>query len=73
MENLAKEVNEVVHLVIINQQEATYIEKVNSRRALSLHTNIGRSTPLYVGSGPKMLLAFFCQTKNKTLLLETSH
>lgn len=68
MENLAKEVNEVVHLVIINQQEATYIEKVNSRRALSLHTNIGRSTPLYVGSGPKMLLAFLSNEEQDIII-----
>jgi len=58
MEQLAKEINEVVHLVIKNQDQATYIERVNSNRALSLYTKIGRSVPLYVGSGPKMLLAF---------------
>lgn len=52
METLAAALNEVVHLVIANQNEATYIEKVNSRRALSLHTDIGRSVPLYIGSGP---------------------
>lgn len=58
METLASKLNEVVHLVIKNQDEATYIEKVNSMRALSLHTKVGRSMPLYIGSGPKMLLAF---------------
>lgn len=58
MEKLAEDINEVVHLVIKNQDKATYIERVNSNRALSLYTKIGRSVPLYVGSGPKMLLAF---------------
>lgn len=58
MEELAEDINEVVHLVVKNQDKATYIERVNSSRALSLHTKIGRSVPLYVGSGPKMLLAF---------------
>lgn len=58
MEKLAQDINEVVHLVIKNQQQATYIERVNSNRALSLYTKIGRSVPLYIGSGPKMLLAF---------------
>lgn len=58
MEALAEDVNEVVHLVIENQLEATYIEKVQSKRTLSLQTYIGRSVPLYIGSGPKLLLAF---------------
>jgi|SRR5690625_3229283 len=68
MEKLAEEVNEVVHLVIAYQQEATYIEKVNSTRALSLHTKIGRRTPLYTGSGPKMLLAFLSDQKREEIL-----
>ncbi|MBO1001422.1 IclR family transcriptional regulator [Pseudogracilibacillus auburnensis] len=68
MEKFAEEINEVVHLVIAYQQEATYIEKVNSKRALSLHTKIGRSTPLYVGSGPKMLLAFLPEQEQEQIL-----
>src|SRR5690625_7595679 len=36
MEKLADEINEVVHLVVANQNEATYLDKVNSKRALSL-------------------------------------
>lgn len=68
MEKLAEEVNEVVHLVIAYQQEATYIEKVNSKRALSLHTKIGRSTPLYVGSGPKLLLAYLPKQTQEQIL-----
>jgi len=70
MERLAEEVNEVVHLVISDQLEATYIEKVNSKRALSLHTKVGRSTPLYVGSGPKLLLAFLSKDEQEKVLLE---
>lgn len=68
MEKLAEEINEVIHLVVMYQKEATYIEKVNSRRALSLHTKIGRSTPLYVGSGPKMLLAHLPEDEQEELL-----
>ncbi|GAA0598183.1 IclR family transcriptional regulator [Virgibacillus siamensis] len=57
MQQLAQEINEVIHLVIVNQNEATYIEKVDSSRALRLNTRVGKSSPLYAGSGPKMLLA----------------
>ena len=72
MEELADEINEVVHLVIMNNDEATYIEKVNSNRALSLHTRIGGSTPLYVGSGPKLLLAYAPKEKQEQILSETN-
>lgn len=58
MQTLAGEINEVIHLVIVNQDKAIYIEKVDSNRALRLNTRIGKSSPLYIGSGPKLLLAF---------------
>ncbi|RYG73284.1 IclR family transcriptional regulator [Lentibacillus lipolyticus] len=57
MQELGREINEVIHLVIVHQDEATYIEKVDSSRALRLNTRVGKSSPLYLGSGPKMLLA----------------
>lgn len=70
MEELAREINEVIHLVIVNQNEATYIEKVESSRALRLYTRIGKSTPLYMGSGPKLLLAFLPQERQEKILGE---
>src|SRR5690625_283913 len=71
MEELAQTINEVVHLVIPNNEEATYIEKVNSTRALSLQTKIGRSIPLYIGSGPKRLLAFLPVSEQERILNKT--
>lgn len=68
MEQLAKEINEVIHLVIVNQDEATYIEKVDSSRALRLNTRVGKSSPLYAGSGPKMLLAHMSQERQEEIL-----
>ncbi|MBM7601984.1 DNA-binding IclR family transcriptional regulator [Virgibacillus halotolerans] len=68
MEQLAEEINEVIHLVIINQNEATYIEKVESTKALRLFTKIGKSVPLYMGSGPKLLLAHLSEEKQEAVL-----
>ncbi|WP_099157632.1 IclR family transcriptional regulator [Virgibacillus ndiopensis] len=68
MEDLAHEINEVIHLVIVNQDEATYIEKVESSRALRLYTRIGKNSPLYIGSGPKMLLAFMSKEKQEEII-----
>lgn len=68
MEDLAHDINEVIHIVIANQDEATYIEKVDSTRALRLYTRIGKSSPLYIGSGPKLLLAFMDKEKQAEIL-----
>lgn len=68
MEQLAKDINEVIHLVIVHQNKATYIEKVDSTRALRLYTRVGKSLPLYIGSGPKMLLAFLSVEKQAEVL-----
>jgi DNA-binding IclR family transcriptional regulator len=68
MQQLGREINEVVHLVVINQGEATYIEKVDSTRALRLYTRVGKSAPLYAGSGPKLLLAYLPEEKQKEII-----
>lgn len=68
MEELAKEINEAVHLVIINNNQATYIEKVESSRALRLYTRIGKTSPLYIGSGPKLLLAYLPRERQESIL-----
>lgn len=58
MERLRDEINEIVHLTIVDGDEATYIEKVESSQAIRLYTRVGKSSPLYVGSGPKLLFAY---------------
>src|SRR5699024_6438914 len=68
MEQLAGDINEVIHLVVIHQNKATYIEKVDSTRALRLYTRVGKSLPLYIGSGPKMLLAFLPEERQNEIL-----
>ncbi|KQL50663.1 IclR family transcriptional regulator [Heyndrickxia shackletonii] len=70
MKKLAGQLNEVVHLVISHQNEAVYIEKVESTRALRLHTRIGKRSPLYLGSGPKLLLAFMEDNRKKLVMEE---
>ncbi|QST01745.1 IclR family transcriptional regulator [Pontibacillus sp. ALD_SL1] len=72
MESLAHEINEVIHLAIANDDKATYIEKVDSKRALRLYTKIGKTVPLYLGSGPKLLLAFLHSDKQLRILRELS-
>lgn len=68
MEKLAADIQEAVHLVIVNHLEATYIEKVESSKAIRLYTRIGKNSPLYVGSGPKLLLAHLSQEKREKIM-----
>lgn len=68
MEALANDINEAVHLVILHDYQAIYIEKVDSNRALRLYTNVGKSSPLYIGSGPKLLLAFLNDQKQNEIV-----
>ncbi|WP_085523806.1 IclR family transcriptional regulator [Tuberibacillus sp. Marseille-P3662] len=57
MTDLRDSINEIVHLVIRDQFEGVYIEKVEGEQPLRLHTKIGKRSPLHLGSGPKLLLA----------------
>ncbi|MEN2768209.1 IclR family transcriptional regulator [Ornithinibacillus xuwenensis] len=68
MENLSKEINEAVHLVVVNHHEATYIEKVESNKAIRLYTRIGKNSPLYIGSGPKLLLAYLPEARRDEII-----
>ncbi|TQS70605.1 IclR family transcriptional regulator [Ornithinibacillus gellani] len=68
MRQLGKEINEAIHLVIINHDEAIYIEKVESTKAVRLFTRIGKSSPLHIGSGPKLLLAYLPLERQKRIM-----
>ncbi|HEY4602441.1 MAG TPA: IclR family transcriptional regulator [Cerasibacillus sp.] len=70
MQELVKNINEAVHLVVIRQNEAVYIEKVDSTRTIRLYTRVGKRSPLHIGSGPKLLLAFLAKDKQKGILEE---
>ncbi|HLR14244.1 MAG TPA: IclR family transcriptional regulator [Bacillota bacterium] len=71
MQSLAGEINEVVHLVVVNQLQAVYVEKVDNNRALRLNTRIGKSAPLHIGSGPKLLLAYLSESEIDAIFSET--
>lgn len=68
MEELASSIQEAVHLVVVNHDEATYVEKVESNKAIRLYTRIGKNAPLYMGSGPKLLLAYLPKDKQEEIL-----
>jgi len=68
MRQLSADVNEVVHLVILDKDEAVYIEKVETNHAIRLYTRVGKRSELYIGSGPKLLLAFLPQKEQQIFM-----
>jgi DNA-binding IclR family transcriptional regulator len=68
MKELRDEINEIVLLGVLDGEQATYIEKLDSSQAVRLYTRIGKSTPLYIGSGPKLLFAYLPEEERNKIL-----
>lgn len=68
MRQLCADVNEVVHLVVLDKDEAVYIEKVETNHAIRLYTRVGKRSELYIGSGPKLLLAYLPEMERQALI-----
>ncbi|MCF6411221.1 IclR family transcriptional regulator [Pseudalkalibacillus salsuginis] len=58
MRQLKDELGEAVNLIVQENEEAIYIEKIETDKPVRVFTGIGRSAPLYAGACPRVLLAF---------------
>lgn len=58
MKQLRDMLQESVQLIIRDQSEVVYIEKVESIKNVRLYTKIGRRAPLYAGACPRAILSF---------------
>lgn len=61
MEELNKELNEAVHLAVLDGYEAVYVEKVESGRDIRLYNRVGKRSHLLGGSAPKVLFAYLSE------------
>ncbi|MFK2827203.1 IclR family transcriptional regulator [Bacillus sp. B190/17] len=68
MRELSADIDEVVHLVILDRDEAVYIEKVETNQAVRLYTRVGKRSELYSGSGPKLLLSYLPEEERQALI-----
>ena len=53
-----KKVNEVVHLVVRENNETIYIDKVEADNVIRMASTIGKRNPLYSTSVGKAILAY---------------
>jgi len=58
MLQLRDSVDEAVNLIIRDQDEGVYIEKVDTPKYVRLYTQVGRKSPLYAGACPRILLSY---------------
>lgn len=58
MESLRDNVDEAVNLIVKDNKEALYVEKLDTRHPVRLFTKVGRRSPLYAGACSRAILAF---------------
>lgn len=61
MQKLHDEVDEAINLIIRQEDEAIYIEKIETHQKVRLYTAIGRRSPLYAGACSRVILSFLPQ------------
>lgn len=57
-EKISKILNEVVHLVIREEENIVYIDKIKAENTIQLTSNIGKRVPMYSTSVGKAMLAY---------------
>lgn len=72
MKNLHDDVEEAVNLIVRQDEEAVYIEKIDSKQKVRLFTAVGRTSPLYAGACSRIILSFLPDEKIKSYLEKTN-
>lgn len=57
LRELESETNEVIHLVVYDQGEVVYIEKLDGNETLRMHSKVGKRAPMHCTSVGKAILA----------------
>ncbi|KAB7707853.1 helix-turn-helix domain-containing protein [Bacillus aerolatus] len=79
LKELENETNEVVHLVVYDEGEVVYIEKLDGNEALRMHSKVGKRAPVHCTSVGKAITSHLPATdvldiiERKGLPAHTSH
>jgi DNA-binding IclR family transcriptional regulator len=68
LERLCRETGETANLVVLDGQDALYLDKVESPQNLRIFSRIGHRTPLYCTAVGKVLLAYRPAAESEDLL-----
>lgn len=58
LQDLERDTNEVIHLVVYDQGEVVYIEKLEGNETLRTHSRVGKRAPMHCTSVGKAILAY---------------
>ena len=67
---LADMSGEVVHLVVLNDGEVVYIDKVEGKETIRMHSRIGHRAPVHCTAVGKSILAYLPEDDVRTILAE---
>lgn len=68
MKELRDDINEDVQLVIMDNKQAIYVEKLISKHPVRLYTKIGRTASLNAGACPRAILSFLKDDEIKDII-----
>lgn len=58
LQELENTTNKVIHLVVYDQGEVVYIEKLEGNETLRMHSKVGKREPMHCTSVGKAILAY---------------
>lgn len=68
LEELAQSTGETVHLVLLDHEEAVYVDKVESPNAVRMYSKVGMRAPLHCTGVGKAILAFLPEDRLSSLI-----
>lgn len=68
LKSLVEKYKETVHLVVKNDNEVVYIDKVDGPQAIRMYSQIGKRTPLHCTGVGKSLLAFLPEDEKEKII-----
>src|SRR5699024_9707894 len=71
MQALHTDVEEAINLMVRQENEAMYIEKIDQRQKVRLYTGVGRIAPLYAGACSRVILSFMKEEEIKDYIQHT--
>jgi len=69
-EKLSEKMGETVHMGIVDENEALYVVKIESRYTIRMYSRVGKHIPLYCTAIGKVLLAYTEEKKQKQIIQE---
>ena len=70
MKELRDSLGQAVNLIIQDDNDAIYVEKMEGVQPVRVYTAVGRRAPLYAGACPRILLSYFSEEEKRRYIEE---